>query len=321
MAAWFADRERTLLAGAALLLALAVADPVVRLEQSRFHHVVVLDVTQSMDVPDMVLDGRPVSRLTLSRQSLAQALLALPCGSKVGLGLFTEYRSFLLLAPVEVCTHLVELRGTLEGIDGRLAWTGNSEVAKGLHAGLRIARELPEKPTLVFVTDGHEAPPVNPRHRPRFDGEPGQVRGWVVGVGELNPSPIPKSDSAGRPLGYWGADEVLQTDTYSRGRGGSVAGEQMVELDPTPPVVPLGATPGSEHLSGLRESYLQRLADETGLGYVRLSGPQTLVKALSDPALARPLEGSLPLKPGLASVALLFILWRYAPRWRQKKSR
>ena len=63
----------------------------------------------------------------------------------------------------------------------------------------------------VFVTDGHEAPPLDPRHRPAFDDKPGDVAGLLVGVGGLLPVPIPKSDPMGRPLGFWRADEVMQT--------------------------------------------------------------------------------------------------------------
>ena len=75
----------------------------------------------------------------------------------------------MLLAPVEVCDNRPELLATLAQIDGRMAWTGNSEVAKGLNSSLRASRELPGAPSLVFMSDGHEAPPVNPRYRPKFD--------------------------------------------------------------------------------------------------------------------------------------------------------
>lgn len=97
---------------------------------------------------------------------------------------FTEYRSYLLVAPVEVCAQLGELRATLAEIDGRTAWAGDSEVAKPAQRCLAIARQLPGVPALVFVTDGHEAPPLNPQPRPAFDPTPGEVCGLLVGVGQ-----------------------------------------------------------------------------------------------------------------------------------------
>jgi hypothetical protein len=82
----------------------------------------------------------------------------LPCGSEAGLGVFTEYRSFLLLAPVEVCSGYAALLATLERLDWRMGWAGASLVGKGLHCGLELARALEPRPALVLLTDGHEAP-------------------------------------------------------------------------------------------------------------------------------------------------------------------
>lgn len=306
------DAQRWRLAAAALMLCACFLAPRWPMQRSLYDHVVVLDVTQSMNVQDQRWQGEPVSRLVFAKHLLRAALLELPCGSKLGWGLFTEYRSFLLFAPVEVCANLDELRSTLDRIDGRMAWTGNSEVAKGVFSGIAIAKALPEHPALVFITDGQEAPPLNPKHRPAFDGKPGEVGGLLVGVGELTPSPIPKIDPSGRPLGYWKADEVLQTDPRSQGRGGSLAGERMVD-DPadrsgTAAALP-GAVVGSEHLSGLREAYLRLLAGETGLGFHRLQRSDSFVAALTAPALAQRLPASLDLRPLLVAMALCLLLF------------
>ncbi len=307
--------RRALLPGAIGLLLLALADPQLPLVRAQLESVVVLDITQSMDVADVQLEGRSVSRLALARAALHGALGRLPCGSRIGLGVFTEHRSVLLLAPLEVCSHLQELRGALARIDGRMAWSGNSEVAKGLNSALRLVRALPDVPSLVFVTDGHEAPPLNPRYRPPMDSTD-RASGWLVGVGGLAPVPIPRSDPEGRPLGFWGAREVLQVEPYSQGRGGSVQGERMVE-DPAGPAPPdLGATPGREHLSSLREPYLQRLAQETGLRYARLQAGAPLLALLRDQALAQPRRQPVPLRPLLVVLALALLALRHVGRVR-----
>jgi mxaL protein len=300
--------ERLGLALAAMLLALAFVRPTLPWKRSLFEHVVVLDVTQSMNVEDMRLDGKPASRLAFAKRALHEALSELPCGSRLGWAIFTEYRAYLLYTPVEVCANRAELRASLAGIDGRMAWSGNSEVAKGLHSSIVVAKALAERPSVVFVTDGHEAPPLNPRHRPRFDDKPGEVAGVVVGVGELKASPIPKLDPLGRRLGFWGADEVAQVDLRSLGRGASVGQEAMVEEGSGAPVAGLGATPGSEHLSGLRESYLQLLAGENGFAYHRLRDAAGLSRTLRDPALARPVPVQGDLRVVLAGLALVLLL-------------
>jgi mxaL protein len=318
-AVWRSERRGWALAGAALALAASFARPLIHLERPRFEQVVVLDVTQSMNVADETMDGRSVSRLAAAKQALRQAVEALPCGSKIGWAIFTEYRAYLLFMPVEVCAHRAELRSSLAAIDSRMAWSGNSEVAKGLHSGLGIAKQLPGVPSLVFVTDGHEAPPLSPHHRPRFDDKPGEVAGVVVGVGALRPSPIPKSDALGRPLGWWGADEVQQTDPRSQGRSGSVSGERLADEAEAAPAAALGAMPGSEHLSSLREAYLRLLAAENGLAYHRLRSAEELAAALRAPALVRPVQAPLDLRPALAALALGLLLLAWWPAtWRRR---
>ena len=318
-----ADPTTAGLAAAAALLALAWLDPGWTAQRPQHDMVVVLDVTQSMNVADMPApeagpDAAPQSRLARSRHLLLHSLARLPCGSRLGLAIFTEYRSLLLLAPMEVCENYRELKSTLASIDTRMAWSGNSEVAKGLYGALRTAATLPSHPAVVFMTDGHEAPPVNPRHRPSFDGKPGEIAGLVVGVGGDQPLPIPRRDPAGRPIGTWGADDVMQVDPRSLGRGGSQGGEALVE--DTTPVAPMpGATPGREHLSTLREDYLKLLARETQLGYHRLRDPDGLLHALTAPALAHEVASRTSLRwpASLLALALLLGLLAHA-LWRRR---
>jgi mxaL protein len=314
-------RDALMLALAALALAATFLDPGWPMTRNELEFVAVFDITQSMNVPDQEQDGRSVTRLARAKAAMDSALGVLPCGSKAGWAIFTEYRSFLLLAPVEVCAHQRELLGELHRLDGRMAWAGNSEVAKGLNSGMLIVHTLPSHPALVFLTDGHEAPPVSPRYRPNFALKRGEVRGLIVGVGADTPRPIPKTDPSGQPLGEWAADEVLQVDPRSLGRGGSVAGEQMVEPDDLT-VKPLpGAAPGSEHLSSLREAYLQLLASEQGLLYRRLGSDRSLVTALEDERLAQPRPSRLDLRPALAALALAALLAPAATTWRAARRR
>lgn len=295
------------LLGAALLLAATFARPQWPLDRPRFEHVVVLDVTQSMNVQDELWQGRTVSRLDAAKSALRREIEVLPCGSKIGWAIFTEYRSYLLFTPVEVCAHRAELRGALARIDSRMAWSGNSEVAKGLHSAIGIARQLPGTPSLVFVTDGHEAPPLDPNQRPPLESKPGEVAGVIVGVGASKASPIPKSDALGRPLGFWAADDVAQVSPHQPNR--DLNGRDEV------PAATLGATRGSEHLSSLREGYLRLLANENGLAFVRLRGDE-LAAALRAPALARPVKTTVDLRNALAALALLLLLLQWLP-WRR----
>ena len=308
---------------AALLLGAALLRPGLPITRLQVDAVAVVDITQSMNVLDGRSGDKPLSRLAEAKARLAGLVRRLPCGSRLGLAIFAEYRTFLLLAPIEVCQHQQELLGTLAQMDGRMSWAGASEVAKGINSGMETVKALSNKPALVFLTDGHESPPVNARYRPSFTVERGEVRGLIVGVGGDALLPIPKFDPAGAPQGLWGASEVLQVDPRSLGRGGSVGGEQMVDPEEALAKPLPGVTPGAEHLSSLREDYLRLLAGETGLSYQRLVNEERLLEALSGDKLARAAPTQLDLRPWLGAGALLCLLLPLLPQpsrgWRRRR--
>lgn len=312
------NRRVLLAAFASLGLLLALLDPQVKLPRATFDYVIALDITQSMNTTDTLLDGVPTSRLDYARRALHRVLPRLPCGSRVGWAVFTEYRVFLLFAPVEVCANYSDLSATLDSIDNRIAWAGGSEISKGLNTGLKLAGALEGKPRLAFITDGHEAPPLNPKYRPQFDGKPGEIAGTIIGVGGDRLSPIPKRDPEGNALGFWGADEVMQTDIYSRGRGTSVAGEGMVDESGTSDAPAAGS--GTEHLSSLKEAHLRQLAQKSGLQYHRLANADALYEALTQAAFARmaPVDTDIRFAPAAVAVALL--LWMALPAPRRRPS-
>lgn len=294
---------RWLVLAGCLALAGTFLYPHLTVPQARYRLLFVLDVSQSMNTADVRLRGEPASRIAFAHEAVRDALRELPCGSHAGLGIFTEYRTFLLLEPVEVCANYGELVSTLGRLDYRMAWAGGSEISKGIFSALRIAKALEPPAALVFITDGHEAPPLHPKLRPQFDGKAGEARGVLVGVGGDTPVPIPKFGIDGKPLGYWGADDVLQTDVYSRGRGGSVAGEATVgeeplERDPR-------AAVAAEHLSSLKEPHLRRLAEELGLSYHRLASAAGLVDALGRAELAQEARTPVDLRGALGLTALV----------------
>jgi len=313
---------RISLALAVLALAATLFMPSWTWPRPRFEHVVVLDITQSMDVADMRLGARTLSRLEFAKLALREALPRLPCGSKLGLAVFTEYRPFLLFAPAEVCAHLDELRAAIAHVDGRMAWMGNSEIAKGVKGAQALVQTLPGKPSLVFVTDGHEAPPLAVGLSSAAEAT-APAPGLIVGVGALQPSPIPRTDPMGRPMGYWTADDVLQTDVRSLGLGNARERDGAGASDTAgqDAGLPTGATPGSEHLSSLREGYLRALAADRGLAYTRLEDAALLARALTAPSLARPLPADIDLRPALGVLAALLLLLRHAPAFRQAMRR
>jgi mxaL protein len=289
---------------AAACLALAAWGPRVPLSGQTWHHVVMVDVTQSMNTVDMAVGGRSVPRLTFVRQALHDTMSALPCGSRLGLGVFSEYRSLLLITPLEVCTHYDELLAVVDRIDGRMAWAGASEVSRGLSSAVTVANGLPDTPSLIFVSDGHEAPPLRPGARPTL-AVAGDLRGAVAGVGGDAPTPIPKFDPNGQLLGVWEANEVMQSDGMSLGR--TTGGAQQTLVDEGGKPLQVFAGTGQEHLSSLKQAHLQELARDMGLAYQRLARSEDLARLMVDRRFARALTAPRDVRfvPLIVALALL----------------
>lgn len=282
------DRRAWMLVLALALLLGALFMPRINLPHDTYEYIVIFDITQSMDVQDYEIDGTPVSRLQYAKYSARRALGTLPCGSRIGWGAFAEYRSLLLLAPVEVCANYTDLLASLDNIDGRMRWANASEVGKGVYWAVRAAVADGSKPDVLFISDGHEAPPLDPMDPIVMpdDVRPGKARGWIVGAGGGTPQPIPRTDAEGHRTGYWRANDVVQIR--------SPDGKGII---------------GAEQLSALREPHLKALAARVGFAYARLVGPDDIGTVLRDPRGVRraPAPVDLYWIPVAAAVLVLAI--------------
>lgn len=278
---------------ALLLLGVALFLPPISLTHDTYDSVVIFDITQSMDVEDYESGGAPTSRLAYAREAASRALRELPCGSKVGWGAFAGYRTLLLLAPVEVCKNYGDLLTSLSKVDGAMRWENASEITKGVYWSMRAAKELGTRPSMIFVTDGQEAPPLDPTNiLPMFDDlKAGQVRGWLIGAGGYSPMPIPKTEDDGNRTGYWRADQVTQPGD----------------------ILPGSKVRGAEHLSALREPHLREIAHQVGFGYARLSSPESIARAMLDKRFARREQAATDLYWIPALMALLLLAARFSP--------
>jgi mxaL protein len=249
------------------LLALTFTGPTLDLSRPTYRYVFVFDITQSMNVVDVPREAPSRSRLDYAKDAAIKSLSALPCGTEAGVALFSGHRAFLLVTPIEICANYSELSTIVRRIDWRMTWKARSEVAKGLHKSMNLLKQLPATTRLVFLTDGHEAPPINPELPPRYDGEPGDVAGLIIGIGGASPVPIPKFDDAGVQRGFWKADEVTHLDAFSAMQNAREGITSEVQ--------------GTEHLSSLREPYLEAIARNTGLVYERLDTDSGLARFMT----------------------------------------
>lgn len=290
MSAW-RDHKVAMLAVALLALAATFTHPMMNLERPTFRYVYVFDISQSMNVMDVPGFEGSISRLDYAKQTAIDSLSSLPCGSEIGLALFTGHRAFLLITPIETCANYRELSAMVENISWRMTWKPRSEIAKGLFKSIKLLDQFESPTRVVFFTDGHEAPPINPELSPQFTGTENDIRGMIVGVGGDEPVRIPKFDKFGEEQGFWAADEVAHIDAYtqlSHAREGT-----------TSTVI------GTEHLSSLREPYLKELAANTGLSYTRIGGGQNFTGAVKNTSLGLPKTSERDMRWLFALLALV----------------
>lgn len=296
------NRRVLLPAGVAVLATLAAFNPTIPGRQNLIDTLVIVDITRSMNVRDM--NGS--SRLEYARTALRDWIASRPCGSRVGLGVFTERRTLTLLEPVEICADFNTIERILAALDWRMAWEGDSLISRGVNHALDRAAQLDV--SLVFVTDGHEAPPLPYEGPSRYRGDsPGGV---ILGVGGATLAPIPKFDDLGREVGFYGEGDLQQSPT----RMGAPPPDAADRPGYHPRNNPYGESDldGSEHLSQMHSSHLKMLADERGLGFLSLdAGRPAIERELAAHASSHrgPVRHSLAPYIGALACVLLLALW------------
>lgn len=288
---------------ALLLIVAALWLPPVPRDVKIMDSLFVIDITDSMNVEDAKLDGNVMHRLDWAKEFTRQTLLEMPCGAHAGLAVFSEARSLILMNPVEVCSNYHDLTQMLNQIHQTMAWARSSEVSKATYTAIRQAKDISPKPTIVFLTDGHESPPIHESLFPKFQGTPGEIKGVIVGVGGSDLLPIPKTNEQGEIDGVWDVNDVMHVDVYASLRGDMAERNQQ--------------KPRTEHLSSQKKSHLETLANRVGFEFVSSpKDPQKLVNLIRNTSETRELTIDYDLYAWLSGVALILVLLVFLPyRW------
>ncbi len=271
----------------------------------------IVDITRSMNARDYQQKNETISRLQFVKQTLQKLILKLPCQSKVGLGIFTERKATVLFQPIEVCASYPEIDNVIDSIDWRMAWAADSSISKGLSS---IITDLQDKGSdVIFLTDGQEAPPINPRYKTDFSDLKGKLKGMLVGVGGLQNTPIPKYDNHGKQQGFYKEEDVPHSSTFGMAPTSSVPVEGFNARN-----APFGSANvlGDQHLTRLYEPYLQELSKEVDWSYHRLESLEKLNVALQAPKFSIQKNILTDIRPYLAMLTLALLCLVYFPRLR-----
>ena len=266
--------------------------PRMEIQRSSFRYEIVLDITQSMNARDYRVSGWPEDRLGFAKAAIEMVLAELPCGSEVGLGLFTTQSVHFLFEPIEICQHFPVIVDTLRHIDWRMAWSADTHVESGIYHAIRELAKFPKSTRLVFLTDGQETPPQS--LKPQFDPATGKVQGILMGVGGRTPVSVPRLDRDNRILGIWENADIEKPPVSS------TVYSEKVETRSLPTEGP--------YLTYQDEAHLKEIAAMTGLGFLSLGNVHDLSSAMLNPALSEFRESTTDLRPWLVGCALLLSL-------------
>lgn len=295
-----AHRDTTLLSGVLIALIAAMCHPAIPIRHNINTYLLVADISQSMNAVDMEINGKPATRIAHAQKLMHEVVSSLPCGTKVSIGLFAGVSVAALYHPIEVCANFAAIQDTIDHLEWRTAWSGNSRIRESLYSAARAIRGFPEPAQLVLITDGEEAPKLhafNTKDLANFQGGDGWL---LVGVGSEKGVAIPKLSDKNQLIGYWSNESfalqpgIAQVSESTLGvRDDNVAGEY------------------DRYISKHDQEYLKSVAKEIGAKYLYGDSAHTLLEAMKKQPPARRDVAPFDLHWVLASLAGLLLLAAY----------
>jgi mxaL protein len=295
------NKDSALLGSALVLLIVAMLHPTVPIKHNIYTYLLVADISQSMNTPDMKINGKKVTRIAHTQKLMREVISSLPCGTKVGMSLFAGVSTAALYQPIEVCENFHAIQDTIDHLDWRTAWSGNSRIRENLYSISRTIRSFPESAQVVLFTDGEEAPKLHVFNTKDLAGVQDAEDWLFVGIGSLEGAAIPKLSETNQVIGYWSNESfalqpgIAQISESNIGtRNDSIASGEH-----------------DRYISKLDEAYLKTISDEVGGMYVRGDNIHNVLDAMKLQKPARRDIAPFDLHWALSSLAGLLLLAAY----------
>jgi len=280
---------------------LAIINPSIPLKHNVYNYMFVTDISQSMNTLDMSILNKPTSRLDYMKHTLHEVMSELPCGTKVSIGLFVGVSVAASYTPIEICENFNAIENTIDHLDWRSGWSGNSRIRESFFNLARLIRSFPENSQVVYLTDGEEAPKLhtfNTRDLSQFQGG----NDWlIVGIGSLKGAPIPKLDGKNQLIGYWSSD--------SFGLQPGIAQISEANLGTRDNVIAGGES--DRYISKLDEVYLKDITKQIHGIYVRGDSVINILSAMKKQKPAWQDKADFHLKWFFASLAGIIFSLRF----------
>ncbi len=304
-------RDISLLGLALLFLIIAMFKPTVPVKRDIYSYFMVVDITQSMNVKDATLNGKQVSRMEYQQFLLHRMIGEMPCGTQVSIGLFAGVSVAALYTPIEVCENFAAIEDTIDHLDWRTGWSGNSRIRESMVTLAKLIRSFPEPAQVVYFTDGEETPKLHVFNTRDLTGFQGGKDWLLVGIGSDKGTAIPKMDAHNQIIGYWASESfAMQPGVAQISQDNIGTREESVASDTN-----------DRFLSRLDEKYLISLAKEVNGNYVNGDSLQNVLAAMQKQPPARRSKAAFELKWIFASLAGLSFLAAYLPKHPLKESK
>ena len=193
------------------------------------------------------------------------------------------------------------INSTIQHLDWRSVWSGNSRIREGLSNLARLIRSFPQSARVVFLTDGEEAPRLhtfNTRDLSQFQGE----TDWLmVGIGSEEGSAIPKYDSENQLIGFWSVDSfALQPGIAQISESNIGARNDSIAFSES-----------DRYISKLNEKYLIEITSMIKGQYVKGDSVNSVVSKMNMIPPSWRDKSELPLRNLFVTLSLIFFLLRF----------
>jgi len=295
------DKNISFLCLSIVFLILGLINPKVNIERDIHNYIFVVDISQSMLTKDMSIDGQKVSRLDYSKKLLQGIMDQLPCKTNVSIGMFAGVSVAATYTPINICDNYSAINSTIQHLDWRSVWSGNSRIREGLSNLARLIRSFPQSARVVFLTDGEEAPRLhtfNTRDLSQFQGE----TDWLmVGIGSEEGSAIPKYDSENQLIGFWSVDSfALQPGIAQISQSNIGARNDSIAFSES-----------DRYISKLNEKYLIEITSMIKGQYVKGDSVNSVVSKMNMIPPSWRDNSELPLRNLFVTLSLIFFLLRF----------
>ena len=297
----FGDKNVSFLFLSIIFLFLALINPKLNIKRDIHNFIFVVDISQSMLTKDMVIDGESVSRLDYSKQLLQGIMDQLPCKTNVSVAMFAGVSVAATYTPINICNNFSAISSTIQHLDWRSVWSGNSRIREGFTSLARLIRSFPQSARVVFLTDGEEAPKLhafNTRDLSQFQGETDWL---IVGIGSEEGAAIPKYDSENQLIGFWSNESFALQPGIAQISESNIGSRSDI----------IAFNESDRYISKLNEKYLIEVTSMIKGQYVRGESVNSVVSQMNKiPASWRD-DSELPLRNLFVSLSLIFFLLRF----------